>query len=297
VPSHRADTPARSRRSAQGTTGRGSDPARRSAAPAQGTRASLRSSHRATGRASLPSISAPQVGIAGVLGIATIAAPISGAMAGPGLKPDANLMPMASPAAAPQFPALAANVVPGVSALRVVGTDLTSGAAVPSRLTAPRTLLVTRAARSSERQVLPGCDGSFAQLNSANGQLPSSILCTLWVSKHQLRADAAVAIAKLNIAYKQKFGRNLCITDSYRTLSAQYRVKALKPGLAATPGTSEHGLGLALDLCGGADKSGTPQYLWFRENGPDYGWANPDWARPGGRGPTEPWHVEYFAGQ
>jgi zinc D-Ala-D-Ala carboxypeptidase len=297
VPSHRADTPARSRRAAQRSTGRSSSQDRRPATPPPASRISQRNTHRASGRASLPSISAPQVGIAGVLGIATIAAPISGAMAGPGLKPSANQLPMAAMAPAPAFPALASNLVPGVSALRVVGTDLAAGAAVPAKLSAPRTLLVTRAARGKERPVLPGCDGTFARANFSNGQLPESILCTLWEPKHRLRADAAIAIAKLNIAYKQRFGRNLCITDSYRTLSEQYRVKAIKPGLAATPGTSNHGLGLALDLCGGADKFGAAQYLWMRDNGRAYGWDNPDWALPGGSGPTEPWHWEYFAGE
>lgn len=303
MPSHRADTNARSRRAdrspAERSSTRGSE--RRSGSPQPGTRAALRAAQRGTqrpsGRNTLPSISAPQVGIAGVLGIATIAAPISGAMAGPSLKADANPLPVTALAPAPQFPALQAEMVPGVSALRVVASEVTTNAVVPTKLSAPRTLLVTRASRGSERAVLPGCDGTFTKAQFPNGQLPGSVLCTLWDGDNQLRADAAIAIAKLNIAYKQHFGRNLCITDSYRTLSEQYRVKAIKPGLAAAPGTSEHGWGLALDLCGGADHFGTAQYEWLWENGPSYGWRNPDWARPGGSGPTEAWHVEYFAGQ
>ncbi len=303
MPSHRADTQARSRRADRSTADRSSSRGseRRSGTPQPGTRAALRAAQRGTqrpaGRNALPSISAPQVGIAGVLGIATIAAPISGAMAGPSLKADANPLPVTALAPAPQFPALEAEMVPGVSALRVVASEVSTSAVVPSKLSAPRTLLVTRASRGSERAVLPGCDGTFVKGDFSNGQLPGSVLCTLWDGENQLRADAAIAIAKLNIAYKQRFGRNLCITDSYRTLSEQYRVKAAKPGLAAAPGTSEHGWGLALDLCGGADHFGTPQYQWLWENGPSYGWRNPDWALQGGSGPTEPWHVEYFAGQ
>lgn len=303
MPSHRADTNARSRRAdrspAERSSSRGSE--RRSGSPQPGTRAALRAAQRGTqrpsGRNTLPSISAPQVGIAGVLGIATIAAPISGAMAGPSLKADANPLPVTALAPAPQFPALQAEMVPGVSALRVVASEVSTNAVVPTKLSAPRTLLVTRASRGSERAVLPGCDGTFTKAQFPNGQLPGSVLCTLWDGENQLRADAAIAIAKLNIAYKQRFGRDLCITDSYRTLAAQYRVKALKPGLAAAPGTSEHGWGLALDLCGGADHFGTPQYEWMWENGPSYGWRNPDWARPGGSGPTEAWHVEFYEGE
>ncbi len=36
------------------------------------------------------------------------------------------------------------------------------------------------------------------------------------------------------------------------------------------------------------------RYQWLRENAADYGWQNPDWALPGGNGPQEAWHWEYF---
>ena len=39
------------------------------------------------------------------------------------------------------------------------------------------------------------------------------------------------------------------------------------------------------------------EHTWLKENAPDFGWDNPDWARSGGSGPYEPWHWEYVAGQ
>jgi LAS superfamily LD-carboxypeptidase LdcB len=94
-----------------------------------------------------------------------------------------------------------------------------------------------------------------------------------------------------------EFGDDLCVTDAYRSYSEQVSVRWRKPGLAARPGTSQHGWGLAVDLCSSEAKDGTARHRWMRENAPDFGWDNPDWARSGGRGPFEPWHWEYVAGQ
>ena len=289
MPSHRADDPPLRRP----RTGRSGRPVSAEAVPAAGPR------RRAPGRASHPaltSLSAPQVGIAGVLGIATIAAPISGAMASPAPKAMVNPLQASSAPISAAFPALpgAGGTVVAVNVLPSSGLPSTQ---TPSLIAAPRTVLVTRASRAGERSVLPGCDGVAKVTDAPNGQLPLSSLCTLWDPKHRLRADAAVAIAKLNVAFKQTFGEDICLTDSYRTLSEQYRLKSLKPGLAATPGTSEHGWALALDLCGGIQKGTGARFQWLHENAIDYGWDNPDWARSGGRGPYEPWHWEYVAGE
>ena len=51
--------------------------------------------------------------------------------------------------------------------------------------------------------------------------------------------------------------RPICITDSYRTYASQVRLYGQKPALAAVPGTSNHGWGLAVDLCGGIEHFGT----------------------------------------
>lgn len=126
-----------------------------------------------------------------------------------------------------------------------------------------------------------------------NGTIPTSGLCPLWSAPGEsLRPKAAAAFNALSKAYAAQTGTPICVTDSYRSLSEQYAVKASRGQWAATPGTSRHGLGLALDLCGGINSFGTPQHLWMRQNAPLYGWYHPDWAEPGGPLP-EPWHWEF----
>jgi hypothetical protein len=125
-----------------------------------------------------------------------------------------------------------------------------------------------------------------------NGFIPQTALCPIGIGAHILRCDAAAAFAALNEAYARAFGGPVCITDSYRTFDAQVRLYGQKPALAAVPGTSNHGWGLAVDLCGGAESFGSPAYAWLAVNAPAFGWVNPSWARPGA-GREEPWHWEF----
>lgn len=126
-----------------------------------------------------------------------------------------------------------------------------------------------------------------------NGELPSSALQVLsWNRGQSLVPAAADALEKLNAAYKAAFGRNLVVTDSYRSLVRQYAVKASKGFLAANPGQSNHGWGIAVDLGGGINSFGTKQYLWMQQNAAQFGWVHPSWAEPGGQKP-EPWHWEF----
>lgn len=152
------------------------------------------------------------------------------------------------------------------------------------------------ASRSGAREPLPGCDGVPPETLQPNGQLEERFLCTLWDGQTQLRADAAVALVLLNEQYRAATGADLCLTSGYRTFEQQEGLRRQKPGLAAPAGTSEHGNGLAVDLCGGVEAAG-PGYDWLRANGPAAGFDNPDWARQGGSGPYEPWHWEYVDGQ
>jgi len=129
----------------------------------------------------------------------------------------------------------------------------------------------------------------------SNGAIPPSALCPLWGAPgHLLRADAAAGFERLAKAFAAEFGTPLCVTDSYRTLASQIRVYAEKPTLAARPGTSNHGWGTALDLCGGIQSFGTTEHAWMLTHAPLYGWFHPSWAEPDGPKP-EPWHWE-FAG-
>ncbi len=127
----------------------------------------------------------------------------------------------------------------------------------------------------------------------ANGRIPSAAMCRpAFDPDVQARCDAANALDQLNAAYRAQFGTDLPITDSYRDYDAQVRVKAAKPHLAAKPGTSNHGWGLAIDFGPGIATFGTPQHQWMTANAPAHGWVHPAWARQNGSKP-EPWHWEY----
>jgi hypothetical protein len=142
----------------------------------------------------------------------------------------------------------------------------------------------------------PAADGTCgppSTLGEANGFLPASTLCPLSVGRgHRLRTDAARAFERLRAAYASSLGQPLCVTDSYRSYAAQVDVFARKPSLAAVPGTSQHGWGLAIDLCGGVQTFGSPAHQWMRAHAAAYGWHHPRWARQGGSKP-EPWHWEF----
>ena len=223
----------------------------------------------------------PRAAILTSLAVATIAVPLS---AGAGNSGSTEII--AAPESDPVGPST-------LSIIGQSGTEAAPPASVAQAVSADeRTMLA--ASRSEERSPLPGCDVSAKPVGS-NGKLSSEGLCELWGSGNYARADAAVALAALNEAYVQKYGSNMCITDGYRSLSSQYTLKSTKGGLAATPGKSEHGWGLAVDLCA-QTYQGTAKTQWLRTNAPLFGWDNPAWARPGGSGATEPWHWEFTAG-
>ncbi len=129
----------------------------------------------------------------------------------------------------------------------------------------------------------------------ANGTIPADALCPLWGTRGQiLRADAAAAFNDMSRAYAKEFGAPICVTDSYRSYDEQVAVAAAKPDLAARPGTSNHGWGVAVDLCDGIQDYDTDTHRWMADNSMLFGWFLPAWAQRDGSKP-EPWHWE-FAG-
>lgn len=121
----------------------------------------------------------------------------------------------------------------------------------------------------------------------SNGRLDESTLTSIG-NGHMLRDDAAQAYLRMVEAARAD-GITWSITDSYRTYEAQVRVAAEKGlysqgGLAAEPGTSRHGWGLAVDLGGGANSNNTPQNNWLRNNANRFGFHTI---------PREPWHWEF----
>ena len=129
--------------------------------------------------------------------------------------------------------------------------------------------------------------------NYPNGRRPASALCPLYAAAGEsLARDAAMAFNAMSNAYQRQTGSALCVTDSYRSYAEQVAVKLARPKLAAAPGTSQHGLGLAVDLCGGVQSFANPAHLWLQRHAPLYGWFHPAWAEPSGVLP-EPWHWEF----
>jgi D-alanyl-D-alanine carboxypeptidase len=140
---------------------------------------------------------------------------------------------------------------------------------------------------------IEGCAATIPGAGVGNGELGDEHLCAVGEG-HLLRPDAAASFVALDAFYRAETGEGLiaCVTDSYRSYEAQVDVYDRKPGLAAYPGTSEHGWGLAVDVGCGANSFGGALYEWLDDNAGDFGWENPGWARPGGSTP-EPWHWEF----
>ncbi|MFC8799908.1 D-alanyl-D-alanine carboxypeptidase family protein [Promicromonospora sp. NPDC057138] len=149
------------------------------------------------------------------------------------------------------------------------------------------------ASRSLERSPLPDCDVN-APVEGTNGALADHSLCELWQPGEYLRPDAALSLSALNEAFRASFGREMCLVASYRSLDTQYALQASRGWYAASPGTSMHGWGLAIDLC--TKETGSSEIMsWLWANAPSYGWQNPSWAQLGGS-KYEPWHWEFVSG-
>jgi zinc D-Ala-D-Ala carboxypeptidase len=106
-----------------------------------------------------------------------------------------------------------------------------------------------------------------------NGRIPASALEKVGNTRHKLWAPAAESLTKM-MADAEKDGVKIGITDSYRPYAEQVdlaRRKGLysQGGLAAKPGTSEHGWGMATDL-----DLNSKALAWMRQNAEKYGFVN-----------------------
>jgi len=131
-----------------------------------------------------------------------------------------------------------------------------------------------------------------------NGRLPDSMLAYLgWpeVDHLRLRPDAAHWMNLLAAAFEAEFHKPLYLSDAYRTYATQVSLKKTKGKFAATPGTSNHGWGIAIDAASRVNVDGSDEHKWFEANAPLYGWINPDWAKDynSNNGEHEPWHWEF----
>lgn len=137
----------------------------------------------------------------------------------------------------------------------------------------------------------------------SNGRLPAKALTEIKSHKkyfnvtRKAQPKAAAAFDRLDAAFYKKFGKHIYITDSYRSYEEQVALKAVKGPYAATPGTSNHGWGLALDLGSNINVATSAEHKWMDSAAKTFGWVNPWWAQDANpaNGQFEPWHWEYDA--
>ena len=145
-----------------------------------------------------------------------------------------------------------------------------------------------------------------------NGKLPQAALFTVPNKQDnkkrpvQVLVEIADEFQQLLVDFKEHFGYDLLLTDTYRSFERQQAIKDryTKEGrghIAATPGTSPHGWGLAFD-CNTVGSDGVKGfdgeiYKWLFKNAPKRGFWNPSWLQKGARNKKgklteEPWHWE-----
>ncbi|GEK22482.1 M15 family metallopeptidase [Cellulomonas xylanilytica] len=157
----------------------------------------------------------------------------------------------------------------------------------------------------------PSCDTTYtgppfytspatAGGDGSNGRLPPESLSAIsWDvdprgTPYFLTNAAAAALERLNDAFRGQFGHDLDLDLTYRDYDTQVAMREALGSVAAKPGTSSHGTGLALDVPELPCEYGwdTPQRDWLVSNGPAYGWVSPSWAGKNGSNP-EYWHFEF----
>lgn len=132
----------------------------------------------------------------------------------------------------------------------------------------------------ASRDVVRGIEDQY---RNDNGRLPDSALASIGGS-HRLNETAANAFQQLQTSARAE-GVEIGVTDSYRSYDSQVDVARRKGlysqgGLAAKPGTSDHGLGLALDL-----DLDSKALSWMRSNAGRFGFVADT--------PRESWHWKF----
>jgi hypothetical protein len=168
----------------------------------------------------------------------------------------------------------------------VAGTPSSAAGAGPaspaSGLTAEDRLAAARLRPAGSPSGAVSADGAPLELaRYGNGKIPASALTPIGHGGHRLWAPAAEAFGRLHAAAARD-GIDIGVTDSYRSYESQVDLAERKGlysqgGLAARPGTSDHGWGRAVDL----DLDARAQ-AWMRANGERYGFVEDT--------PREPWH-------
>lgn len=146
----------------------------------------------------------------------------------------------------------------------------------------PRVAAASRSGTRAPRPAALTADGVPADLAPyGNGNVPSNRLAPIGSTGHKLWAPAAQAFERL-LAAARADGVSIGITSSYRPYATQVSLAHQKGiygrgGLAAVPGTSDHGWGRSVDL-----RLDAGAQAWMRANAGRFGFVE-DVA-------GEPWH-------
>ena len=156
---------------------------------------------------------------------------------------------------------------------------------------------------------------------ATNGNLSDADLGTIPGTTARVLVALVPQTAALRAAFAHRFGKPLSVTSAYRTYAEQeslfrarfttdYAASAKidprvwngrtwwrRPGAtsAATPGTSNHGWGRAIDWGSGVQTLGSAEHSWMVANAPLFGWWWPTQFRAAPY--LEPWHFEGWAVQ
>lgn len=140
------------------------------------------------------------------------------------------------------------------------------------------------------RDILEGTWDEFHPVGPTayvNGRLPQSMLAPIG-GGYYLRKDAAAAYNAMRVHIHAKTGFWISVVAGYRTYARQvYFWNLYRSGrgnLAAYPGSSNHGLGAAIDLANQTSRHYVDLY------GAPYGWAK-RWSDA----PGEWWHIKFDA--
>lgn len=131
---------------------------------------------------------------------------------------------------------------------------------------------------------LPAVGITDAMRTAGNGNLPDGMLTALGDGDHRLSSSAAAAYRQL-AADARRDGVTIGVNDSYRSYADQVTTANRlglygQGGLAAVPGTSNHGWGVALDL-----SLDDRAQQWMRDNAWHYSFFEDV--------QDEPWHWTY----
>lgn len=122
-----------------------------------------------------------------------------------------------------------------------------------------------------------------------NGRLRDDQLADIGIGGHKAHPKAAEAFKAMRAAAAAE-GVNLGVTGAYRTYERQEQLRREKGGMAAVPGRSNHGWGLAFDMDFGSNMN-SAGFMWMSKNASRFGIQGPL------QSPFEPWHWEYRGGE